>query len=141
LSFYVEPAGVLTHQDHQELSSFLDQSVQPSTGRAYDRHWALWKTFLQAHLDLRPVPQRGIGGRETRRTDPFHLQAIQRKLRYKQATAPTAGVRLAFAHALLSTDFFDHPSVTSARQECRRKPEELRARRDAGAEGIVKLPV
>jgi hypothetical protein len=50
-------------------------------------------------------------------------------------------VKLAFARALLSTDFFDHPAVATARQARRRNADELR-RSDAGAEGrTVKLLV
>ena len=71
----------------------------------------------------------------------FLYKRYQEGLRCKQATGPTAGVKLAFARALLPTDFFDHPTVASARHACRRNPDELRARRDAGAEGTVKLPV
>jgi hypothetical protein len=142
LSFHVEPAGILTHQDHEELSSFLDQSVQPSTRRAYDRHWALWKAFLAKHTALTDPFLRGVSEAEKPAIlTLFIYKRFKEGLRCKQATAPTAGVRLAFARALLPTDFFDHPSVTTARQACRRKPEELRARRDAGAEGTVKLPV
>jgi hypothetical protein len=71
----------------------------------------------------------------------FLYKHYQEGLRCKQATAPTAGVKLAFARALLPTDFFDHPTVATGRRTCRRNPDELRARRDTGAEGTAKLPV
>lgn len=62
-------------------------------------------------------------------------------LRCKQVIAPTLGVTLAFVRALFPAEFFNHSTASTARPAYRRKPEELRARRDAGAEGTVNLPL
>jgi hypothetical protein len=50
-------------------------------------------------------------------------------------------VKLAFVRGLLPTEFFDHPTVGTARHACRGNPDELRAMRVAGTEGTVKLPL
>ena len=65
----------------------------------------------------------------------------QAGLRGKAATSFTAGIRLKFASAALSTSFLDEAVVATARAACAMKPEELRAKRDDGTASSVKLPV
>jgi hypothetical protein len=42
----------VTQEDRRELAGFLDHSVLPSTRRAYDAHWELWKAFLKSHTSI-----------------------------------------------------------------------------------------
>ena len=65
----------------------------------------------------------------------------QAGFRGKAATSFTAGVRLKFACAALSTSFLEEAIVATARAACVMKPEELRAKRDGGAVSLAKLPV
>jgi hypothetical protein len=61
-------------------------------------------------------------------------------LRGKAATSALAGLRLHFAKNLQSTAYLDTAVISTARQACSLTPEELRAKRDAGAPTSVKLP-
>lgn len=134
--------GVLTQKDRTELAGFLDLSVQPSTKRSYGAHWELWKSFLNNHTTITDPFLAGVPEAEKPGiVSLFLYKRHQEGHRCKQATGPTAGVKLAFDRALLPTAFFDHPTVARARHACRRKPDELRTLRDAGAKGTVKLPV
>jgi hypothetical protein len=137
-----EPVGTLTQEDRRELAGFLDHSVLPSTKRAYDAHWGLWKAFLKSHTSILDPFLRTVSEAEKPGVVSLFLhKRFKQGLRCKQATAPTAGIKLAFARALLPTEFLNHPTVAAARHACRRKPEELRAIKDAGTEGTVKLPL
>ena len=53
----------------------------------------------------------------------------------------TAGNRLKFAAALQSTAFLDSAIVAAARTACRMSTKELRAKKDGGPKGSVKLPL
>jgi hypothetical protein len=114
-----EPVGVLTQKDRREIAGFIEQSVLPSTKRAYGAHWETWNAFLKSHTSiddpfLRAVPEAEKPGI----VSLFLYRRYQEGLRNKQATAPTGGVKLAFARVLLSTEFFDHPTVATARHAC-----------------------
>jgi hypothetical protein len=117
-----EPVGTLTQEDRRELAGFLDHSVLPSTKRAYDAHWGLWKAFLKSHTSILDPFLRTVSEAEKPGVVSLFLhKRFKQGLRCKQATAPTAGIKLAFARALLPTEFLNHPTVAAARHACRRK--------------------
>ena len=61
--------------------------------------------------------------------------------RGKSATSVTAGLRMAFTSALLSSRFLDSPIITAARAACRLSTAEIRGKRNEGPTGSVKLPL
>ena len=114
-------------------------SVTEKMGQTYGRYWADWCHFVL-----------NTGGTQ----DPFlegwtdcdkgtlvvHKR-YKEGLRGKQATAITAGIRLYFAKALLSTNFLDSAILNTTRTACRYSTTELRARKDMGPVASVKLPI
>ena len=134
--------GSISDQSRTVLAAFVSQSVATKTSRVCEGHWTAWTMFVCE---------------ETRTSDPFlHGMDEQGKatmvglrmarkhqagLRGKAATYFTAGIRLKFASAALSTSFLDEAVVATARAACAMKPEELRAKRDDGTASSVKLPV
>ena len=116
-------------------------SVTEKSGQTYGRYWADWCHFVH-----------NTGGTQ----DPFlegwtdcdkgTLVVLLHKrynegLRGKQATAITAGIRLYFAKALLSTNFLDSAILNTTRTACRYSTTELRARKDMGPVASVKLTI
>ena len=120
----------------------MAQSVTAATAKAYEGHWLKWCRFLYEDLDSED-PLLG----EWLEEDKPAIVGLFLQLRYdegmrgKQATSVTAGIRLKFAAALQSTAFLDSAIVTAARTACRMSTKELRAKKDGGPKGNVKLPL
>lgn len=112
------------------------------TGKAYERHWNLWCSFLSSVLECQDPLLKDV-----REDDKAPVVALFLRERYcqglrgKEAAAVTAGIRIRFTSALLSTDFFDSPIVSAARAASKMSSAELRARKNEGPRASVKLPM
>ena len=62
-------------------------------------------------------------------------------LQGKQVTSFTVAIRLRSSQQGLSTEFLNSAVIATARAACKPKPEELRERKDRGAQVSVKLPI
>ena len=124
------------------MGLFIAHSVTAATAKAYEGHWTKWCKFINEDLDSED-PLLG----EWLEDDKSAIVCLFLQLRYdegmrgKQATSVTAGIRLKFAAALRSTVFLDSAIVTAARTACRMTTKKLRARKDEGPNGSVKLPL
>ena len=130
---------MVSAQSQRELSRFIGMSVLPNTNRAYDKCWELWVAFLKNEADEDDPFLRGAGEEEKASLVAIMmLRKHQQGLRGKQATSFTAAIRLRYSQQGLSTEFLNSAVIATARAACKPKPEELRERKDRGAQVNVK---
>jgi hypothetical protein len=98
--------------------------------RTYEGHVSTWVSFLKSETTLSDPLLKGHADED--KASLVCLLLHLKELRGKAATS-AAGLRLFFAKNLQSTAFLDAAVISTARQACRLTPEELRAKRDAGA--------
>ena len=124
------------------LGIFLKSSVTRKTEKTYEGHWRLWCKFLAEELGetcpflrMWPDEQKSIA------ISLLLQNRHQGGARERQATAITAGIRLHFTAALLSTVFLDSSMITAARAACRLTVKELREKKDGPPSTTTKIPI
>ena len=117
-------------------------SVTEKTAQTYGRHWADWCHFVLNTGGIQDPFLEGWTDCDKGTLVGLLLQKRHEEgLRGKQANAITAGIRLYFTRALLSTSFLDSAILDATRTACRYSTTELRARKDMGPVASVKLPI
>ena len=112
------------------------------TEKAYEGHWRQWCQFLVEELgETEPLLIDWPEQQKSIAVALFLQSRHQKGLREKQATAVTAGVRLHFTAALLSTAFLDAAMISAARVACRLTVKELRAKKDGPPSTSTKVPI
>ena len=124
------------------LGIFLKSSVTRRTEKTYEGHWRLWCKFLAEELgETCPLLVEWPESQKSMAVALFLQNRHQGGSREKQATSVTAGVRLHFTAALLSTAFLESSMVSAARAACRLTVKELREKKDGPPETTTKVPV
>ena len=95
----------------------LPQVISDSeNGEDVEGHWRLWCKFLAEELgEMCPLLLEWPESQKSMAVALFLHSRHQEGSREKQATAVTAGVRLHFTAALLSTAFLESSMVSAAR--------------------------
>ena len=124
------------------LRTFLKSSVTRRTEKTYEGHWRLWCKFIAEELgETCPLLKEWPESQKSIAVALFLQSRHQGGSRGKQATAVTAGVRLHFTAALLSTAFLESPMISAARAACSLTAKELREKKDGPPATTTKVPI
>ena len=124
------------------LGGFVMHSVTEKTAQAYGMHWGDWCQFALSTEGIQDPFM--VGWTDSYKAALVGLMLQKRhqdRLRGKQATPVTAGIRLYFVKTVLPTDFLDSALLDAAQTACRRSTTELRTQKDKGPTASVRMPV
>ena len=130
----------------QELGQFLAKAVTRGTRNGYAADWKSWVAFIgrsaSSHIqgDVYLDQARSDAERAVILALFFKERYEVGKMRGRQATCVSAGIRHYFIAALRSVEWFDCQIITSARAACRPSCDELREFKK-GAKSRATLPV
>lgn len=130
----------------EELGQFLTKAVTKGTRDGYAVDWRSWVAFLGnfSTTSMREDVYLDQARTDTERATVLALYFKERyeigKMRGRQATCPSAGIRHHFMSALRPVEWFEAQIVTNARAACRPSCDEIREHKK-NAKSKAMLPV
>lgn len=142
----VDQDRIVIDRSEQELGRFLTKAVTRGTRDGYAVDWRNWVSFLEksAAVSMREDVYLDHARNDTERATILAMFFKERyeigKMRGRQATCVSAGIRHHFIAALRPVEWFDSQIITNARAACRPSCDEIREhKRDAKSKAM--LPV